>query len=43
LNIRGCAALSLQKIKFSVSATLKQPSLQMSHLRRISTETDKKC
>jgi hypothetical protein len=32
------APLSLQKINFSVSATLKQPPLQMSHLRQFFTE-----
>jgi hypothetical protein len=42
LDIRGYVALPLQKIKFSVSATLKQPSLQMKHLHQISTETNKK-
>jgi hypothetical protein len=42
LVIRGSAAVSLQKINFSVSATLKQPSLQMNHLRRFCPEKTKK-
>jgi hypothetical protein len=41
LYIPGFAGVSLQKINFSVSATLKQPSLQMNDLRQFSAETVK--
>ena len=38
-NLPGSRRVSLQKIKFSVSATLKQPPLQMNHLHQFFTET----